>query len=256
MQVALGLAHDPRLGGDVERNVASVPDHQLGRAAADVEYERRRQVGGIALARRSQERQARLLVARQHVGLQPVPAAHRGGELVAVDGVADRAGQHRDRPLAAMGIDLRAVAVQRREHARHRVLAQPAAGVDAGAEAGHVAGSRELGVDAAVPEGRSAGGSSWTRCPRPRRSHGHRMRQRLARQAGGQVHHGDLGHERASRGSPTRCAGRARGWARSAAGRRRPAALDRSRPVRRRRSFRRAAPRSAPPGRRSGRGRC
>ena len=58
VQVALGLAHDPGLGGDVEHDLGALPDDQLGRAAADVDHERRRSVVGVAFAGGAAERRA------------------------------------------------------------------------------------------------------------------------------------------------------------------------------------------------------
>ena len=58
-------------------------DHHLGRAAADVEHERRRRVGGVALAGRAEERQPRLLVAGQHVRLEPVAVLDLGRRTAA-----------------------------------------------------------------------------------------------------------------------------------------------------------------------------
>ena len=68
--VALGLADDAGLRRDVEAHLAAVADHELGRAAADVDHERPRAVVGVALARRAEERQPRLLVAGEDVRLE------------------------------------------------------------------------------------------------------------------------------------------------------------------------------------------
>ncbi len=76
VQVALGLANDAGLVGDVEGHLAAGPDHELGRAAADVDHERRGSVGRVALAGGAEEREPRLLVPGQDVRLEP-PARRR-----------------------------------------------------------------------------------------------------------------------------------------------------------------------------------
>ena len=83
-EVALGLAHDPGLGRDAEADLGAGADDHLGRAAADVEHERRRRVGGVALAGRAQVGEPRLLVAFEDVGGDAVALLDRLGELLAV----------------------------------------------------------------------------------------------------------------------------------------------------------------------------
>ena len=110
-------------------------DHELGRAAADVDDERRLAVAGVALARGPEERQAGLVIALEHVGLEPEPVADGAGELLAVGGVADRAGEHRHRALAPVALDRSWYSSRTRVHPLHRLSCEAAAGIDACAEA-------------------------------------------------------------------------------------------------------------------------
>ena len=104
------------------------------------------------------------------MGLQAVAVADGVGELLAVGRVAHRAGQHGDRGLGSRGRRSRPGTRQRVEHALHRVVAQPAVGVDAGARAGSpCCGARARRYAAVRRARRSAAGSSWSRCRRRRR---------------------------------------------------------------------------------------
>ncbi len=134
----------------MKRRLAADAEHQLGRAAADVDHEGWRPVGGIALAGRAQEREARLLVAAEHVRLEPVAVVHRRRELLAVGGVANRAGEHRHGPLGPFAVDRAPELVEGVQHAVDRLVAEPPVGVDPGAQAGDVAAALELGGHAAI----------------------------------------------------------------------------------------------------------
>jgi hypothetical protein len=125
-------------------------DHHLGRAAADVDHQRRREIGGVALAGGAEKGQLRLLIAGEHVRLDPVALPYRVGELLTVGGVAHGAGQHRDRGLRAVLVDLAAVAVERGVDTLHGVIAQAPLDVDPRSEPGDVAVAHELGGDPAV----------------------------------------------------------------------------------------------------------
>ena len=127
--MTVGLAHDARLGRDVEVDPAAVADHELGRAAADVEDERRasRSAGSRSLGG-AEVRQPRLLIAGQDVRLQPEARATTVGELRAVGGVADGARHHRDRASAPPWRSIScAVLVEHRVLPRIASSAQPAA---------------------------------------------------------------------------------------------------------------------------------
>ena len=96
-EVALGVAHDAGLRRDVEAHLVAAADDELGRAAADVDDERRRRVAGRALARRAAEGQPRLLVAADDARVEPVAlGAHAREEVLAVGGVAHGAGEDGD----------------------------------------------------------------------------------------------------------------------------------------------------------------
>src|SRR5205807_2567597 len=84
-----------------EGHLAPGADHELGRAAADVEHERRRLFVRVALAHRPEKRQLRLLVAGEDVRLQAVALLHLLGELLPVRRVAHRAGEDRERGAGA-----------------------------------------------------------------------------------------------------------------------------------------------------------
>ena len=107
VDVALGHAHDARGGRDVEARRAPGADDELGRAAADVDHDRRLDGGGTA-RHRAEERQLRLFVAAQHLRVEPQLVAHPIRERGPVRRVADRRGEHGEVRLALVGVDLRA----------------------------------------------------------------------------------------------------------------------------------------------------
>ena len=81
MQVALGVAHDADLQRDVRVQRRAAAGHELRRPAADVDDRERPRRGRRAAGRGAQERQPRLLVARQHARVQPVARPHLAREL-------------------------------------------------------------------------------------------------------------------------------------------------------------------------------
>ena len=126
------------------RGSSPAADHELGAAAADVDHERR-----LAVAARAgggaEEGQPRLLVARDRAGVDPEALAQLVAELLAVGGVAHRAGGHGDDALGAVA--RRSLAVARAsvvEHALHRGVGEAAARVDALAEPGDLGPPLEL----------------------------------------------------------------------------------------------------------------
>ncbi len=233
VDVALGLAHDAGLVGDVELGLAAGADHELGRAAADVDHERRR------ACRRGRARWWRR-------GTSAAPPRRRSAR--AARGRSDRARRRRtrrrwprraprssaprprDRPRAASISD--AVVVERRVDAlaSRRRCSRPSASTPAPSRV-TVAAPLELGGRRArpstsaissrvefVPMSTTATASSAAhlvghRPPVERRRAGSRPRARPS--------------ARGRRGWPSRCAGRRSGSARSAAGRRPAAARGR-----------------------------
>src|SRR3954471_13069380 len=148
--MALGLAHDASLGGDMEVHLSPATLHELGRAAADVDDDDRRLVLGVALAGRAEEGETGLLVAGEDLGAQPVVVGHLVDERGAVGGVAHRAGEDGDVALGLLGVEALAVLRERRADAVHRLVGQAAGGVDALAQAGDDA--------VAVEDGHAVGG--------------------------------------------------------------------------------------------------
>ena len=136
VDVALGLAHDPGLGGDVEADRAAAPDDELRRAAADVDDEQFALVAR-SLARGPGEGQRGLLVAADRARVEAEALADGGAELSAVGGVADRAREHRGGGRHAVLVDSPAVAPQRLEDPLDRIVLQAAGGVGAVAQARH-----------------------------------------------------------------------------------------------------------------------
>src|SRR5215212_2685074 len=136
--MALGLANRPCTGRHVEGRVRARPaEHELGAAAADVDYEQR--IPALrAVARRAEERQPGLLVARDRARLDAVPLGELLAELLAVRRVADRARRHAHDRVGAVLVDQLAVRPDRFVHALHRRRAELARGVDPLAEPGYL----------------------------------------------------------------------------------------------------------------------
>ena len=115
----------------MEVHPAAVALDELGRAAPDVDDHDRGRVVGVALTRRAEEREPRLLVAGEDLGAQPEPAGHLVDERGAVGRVPDCAGQDGDVALGAQGVEALAVLRQRVADAVHRLVGKPAGRVDA-----------------------------------------------------------------------------------------------------------------------------
>jgi hypothetical protein len=147
--MALGLAHGPRLGRDVEAgSVAGVADHELRAAAADVDHERLR-ASISAGCRRTEECEPSLLVAADRARVDAEALAQRGAELFAVGTVTHRARGHGDHLARPVPVDQLAVLGQGCEDTFHRVLGEPPARVHPLAEAGDLGAPHEL-MDAPV----------------------------------------------------------------------------------------------------------
>src|SRR6185436_8170087 len=100
--VSLGVAHDARLQRGMEGDLVAGADHQLGRAATDVYYER--WLGWRSFEGRAGVGEPRLLVAVEDPGREREALAQLGDEGLAVGRVAHGAGRDRldllDAPLA------------------------------------------------------------------------------------------------------------------------------------------------------------
>ena len=92
----------------------------------------------------------RLLVTAEDVRLDPEASADRVGELRAVGRVADSARHHGDYAVDRRRVERGAVLGQGGVLPLQRVVGEPAARVDPGAEPGHGADPRDLVRDAAV----------------------------------------------------------------------------------------------------------
>ena len=134
----LRVAH----GADVEARVKVVHD-QLGRAAADVDHERRR------LRLDAAPSQLRLLVTADEAGRKAITPFHLAEKCLAVLRVAHRARRHRERALGAEALERAPVIGEHVAHTRDRNGEESAARVDPLAEAGDVRLAVHL-VDAAV----------------------------------------------------------------------------------------------------------
>ena len=164
--VALGVADDPGLERGVEADLGSGADDQLGRAAADVDHQRR-------LARRllrggAEVGEPRLLLAAEHPRREREALAQLGDEGVAVGGVAHRAGRDRHDGVGFGLLVERHVVGDRLAGRLDRLRGELAGEVDATAEPRHPAAPLDLGDRPDYPRRRSAAGSSWCRCRRPR----------------------------------------------------------------------------------------
>ena len=218
------MADDAGLGRHVEAHVSAGADHQLGRAAADVDDERGRRVPGSALARRAAEGQPRLLSAGDDPRVEPVARrAHAREEVLAVGRVAHGAGEHGDGPLGSLPFDDRLVLGERGEHARHGVVAQQAGLAEPVAEARDLRaalalGQRAVGGDVGDEQPRRVGadvddGDSHLRkvAARRRASACRRAQRGGCRRRGRPWRPGPWSW-------PSRCGGRRAGWASRRAG--------------------------------------
>ena len=163
--VALAVADDAGLQRGVEGDLLAGADDQLGRAAADVDHQRRH--AGRVLAGGAEVGEARLFLAVEDAGREGEALAQLGDEGAAVGGVAHGAGRDRvdvlDPGLAAdrdvVG-DRRAGRLDRlgRELARRGRRRGPAGSPGSAARPRSPAPRRRR---------RSAAASSWSRCRSP-----------------------------------------------------------------------------------------
>ncbi len=134
-EVALGVADDPGLQGAVPLGFAALADDHLGRAAADVE-DQRRDLGRV-LRGRPQISEPRLFVAAEHAGREREALPQLGDEGGPVLGVPHRAGGDRVDRFGAELLQCRDVRVDGRAGRLDRFRRQPPTKVDAAAQAGH-----------------------------------------------------------------------------------------------------------------------
>ncbi len=130
-----------------EREPAAARDAPLGRAAADVDHHR----GAAAEVDRvahGAEDQLALLDAGEPADVDVGERLDLGEELVAVGGLAHRAGRHREHPARALEPRERAHLEQRLEPAAHRARRERAAPERALAQPHHVALARQHPVAA------------------------------------------------------------------------------------------------------------
>ena len=129
VQVALGVAHDADLGGHVEGDLAALADHELGRAAADVDHQQpaRRRARRARSSRRG--RSGAPPRRRRGCGRRSRSASRTASrERRAVGRVAHRRGQDRGGALGAvLARSPRAYSLEHVEHALPRRLAERAA---------------------------------------------------------------------------------------------------------------------------------
>ncbi len=135
--MALGVANDAGLQRGVEGDLLSPADDQLGRAAADVD-DQRRPLGGV-LGGGAEVGEVRLFGAVEDASGEVEALAQLGDEGAAVAGVADGAGGDRvDLSDAEVG-DRRQVLADRAAGVLDRLRRQVAGEVDAAAEPGYPA---------------------------------------------------------------------------------------------------------------------
>ena len=171
VQVALAVAHDAGLGGDVEVHLAARARDELGRAAADVDHQQRRRVAAVARGGRAEVGQPRLLVAaracarRARSGRAPWPRTRRRWP---------RRGPPRSaRRRAARSRGARSTPRSRRAcRAPARCGASPSRPDASTPSPRRVTTERRSSSSHAVraPRRRRAGASSWCRRRRPRRA--------------------------------------------------------------------------------------
>ena len=179
-----------------KRTSPALADHELGRAAADVDHQQPLAGRGVAGGGRAEVGQPRLLVAGQRAGVEaealarprartrrrwprraPPRSSPRRCARAPCSAIASRVlPEHLEHPLPAA----------RRRAGRWRRRPRPAASRPSAARPPR-AGRRRR-------RRRSAAASSSSRCRRPRRGSVGLVRHRLAGQRGEQVVDGDLGH--------------------------------------------------------------
>ncbi len=168
-EVALGVAHDADLGGDVElaRGRATPTTSSVEPPPMSINSR------GVVVVARPRSRRGRSAAPprrRSGARVEPEALAHRGGELGAVGGVAHRGGHDRHAALARVALDRLGVRLERREHALLRRVAEPPARVDALAEPGDDRCGGRARSPCRRARRRRAGASSSCRCRRRRRA--------------------------------------------------------------------------------------
>ncbi len=161
-EVALGVADDPGLQGAVPLGFAALADDHLGRAAADVD-DQRRDLGRV-LRSRAQVSEPRLFVAAEHPGREREALAQLGDEGGPVVGVAHRAGGDRVDRFGAELLHRRDVGIDGRAGRLDRFRRQPPTKVDAASQTGHGAAPLDRRHSAVRRRRRPAVASSWSRC--------------------------------------------------------------------------------------------
>ena len=189
------VADDADLGRDVEDQLVAGADHELGRAAADVDDQHgRRRPARVAVAPSEVSRASSSPDSVR--GLEAVAVAHRRGELGAVGGVAHRRGHHRGAHRGAV----RSMAARVTRRARR--TRAPAARRRGGRwrRRPRRAASRSTRAPARAARRRRprrpAAASSWCRCRRRRPASCDRVRHRAAVERREQVVDGHGRHPR------------------------------------------------------------
>ena len=149
MDVALALAHDSGLRRDVEEQLRNPRRRSAPSTRRRCRARRARRRPARARSSLPGSSEPRLLVALDRARVECVVLAHAAREVGAVVGVAHGARQHGRPRRHVRGVDRRAVLVERREHARHPLVGEAPAAVDADAQASHRAAPVELGQRAA-----------------------------------------------------------------------------------------------------------
>ena len=126
-------------------------DHQLGRAAADVDHQRL--LAGAAVVDRAEIGEPRLVVPAEHAGVEREPLAQLAGERAAVLGVAHRRGGDRDDALGVQLLVASDVLGDRRADVLDRLRRELARRVDAAPEPRHGRAPVELGQAPALDVG-------------------------------------------------------------------------------------------------------
>jgi hypothetical protein len=137
VDVALGQAQHAQLLGDDLLQAAAHAQRQLQAAAADVDHQRAPALQ-VDAVQRGQVDETRLPLAGDGLGPDLDGAAHLLQEVLAVGGLADGGGGHRQDLVDAVRLGQPAVAAQGLQAAPHGLGRQPAAGERARAQADHL----------------------------------------------------------------------------------------------------------------------
>ena len=179
VEVALRVAHDADLGGDVEGDLASPPSPTTssGRAAADVDHQQ--PLAGRCAARSSRARSSASSSPSRMRASKPKRVRTASANSAPFDASAHRGGHHRRGALGAVLRDRLGVL---REHAEHRLpRASPSAPPASTPSPSRVTtGGARPRRTGRPRRRRSAAASSSSRCRRPRRGSVGLVRHRLA----------------------------------------------------------------------------